>query len=113
MTESEQPRMLEGFVADLKQRGFTDYLIRRYAPHADCKYHSDEWEGRYLLLEGSVTLEIASHFQSFAEGDTYAMQANTLHREVFGPAGGNLVVARRKVSERPLATADDAISLSA
>ncbi len=111
MANSGQDKRLDEFVADLKARGFTDYLIRRYGPDADCKYHSDNWEGRYLLLEGSVTLEIAGKFQHFTAGDTYAMAAQTLHREVFGAQGGNLVVARRRLENLPFNELDDAVSL--
>ena len=112
MTKHEQALLLQDFVAGLKASDYTDYEVRQIRPNLDSDIHSADWDGRFLLLEGTLTLEIAGTVRDIVAGEAYEVPADTAHREVFGAEGANLCIARRRVGDRPLREIAAAIPLT-
>jgi len=95
VTTVERQTVPESFIARLKADGFDDYRIEPIAENYDSDWHMAGWYGRFLVLRGTVELEIGGDKFSYSKGGSYDVAANARHREVFGAEGGSLVIARR------------------
>ena len=93
---------LQKFVDGLYADNYTEHEVRIFAPNWDSDFHSPGHDGRQLVLEGRVVLEMAGKARVYEAGETYEVPANTVHREVFGDAGCSLAIGRRKQGEPPL-----------
>ena len=89
--------MLQQFVDGIVANQYTEHEVRAFSANWDSDYHCPAHDGRHLVIEGSVALEIAGMITTYVAGDVYDVPANTTHREVFGPEGGSLCIARRKL----------------
>ncbi len=92
------------FVDDLYADNYTEHEVMSFAPNWDSDLHAPGHNGRQLVLEGSVVLEVAGKTRVFEAGETYEVPANTMHREVFGEGGAKLCIGRRKPGAPPLRT---------
>ena len=93
---------LKKFVDELYADNYTEHEVMSFAPTWDSDLHAPGHDGRQLVLEGSVVLEVAGKTRVFEAGETYEVPANTMHREVFGEGGARLCIGRRKKGEPPL-----------
>ena len=100
MLSASQERLLEQFVLGLKLDGYDDYHVRPITK-LDSGLHVQGWQGRFLMLRGTVRLEIFGQSFAYNEGDSYQVLPNVSHREVFDGQNPVLVIAR-KDSGKPL-----------
>ena len=101
MLSKAQEQLLERFIAGLKFDGYDDYHLSPQPPHRDSDWHVQGWHGRFLMLGGTVELDIFGQKFSIAEGESYEVLTDVKHREVFGDKDAILVIGRRK-NGRPL-----------
>ena len=82
------------FRADLEASGFgcTAFDIE---PNRQRHDHSHPWHARLLVLEGELTLVTAEGERTFGPGESCAVDANTVHAEVTGPAGARGLVGKK------------------
>lgn len=101
MLSAAQERLLERFVEGLRFDGYDDYHLSHIAPHRDSDLHTQGWHGRFLMLAGTVRLDIGGQSFAVPESESYEVLADVTHREVFGDQEATLVIGRRTIG-RPL-----------
>ncbi len=112
MMNAAQEQLLQRFVQGLTFDHYDDYHVRQIKPALDSGPHAQGWQGRFLLLSGSVRLDIGERSFSFGAGESYEVPPDVTHREVFCPEGATFVIARR-FSGKPLPPVDPASTLNA
>jgi hypothetical protein len=109
MTQKDE--MLKNFVARLRSDGYTDYYVKPFVPDFDSDWHVQDWHGRFLVLEESVTLELGGVTRTYKAGEWYEVPPDTRHREVFSRQGTTLCIARRSIGN-PLREIPNTVSLA-
>lgn len=99
---SKHDETIEKFMDGLYADNYTEHEVMIFAPGWNSDLHSPPHDGRQLVLEGSVVLEMAGKARVYEAGETYEVPANTVHREIFGDQGCRLAIGRRKAGAPPL-----------
>ncbi len=84
------------FRAGLAADGFTEVLVREWAPDQVLAEHDHPFDARLLVLRGGLTLTQASGAQTLGPGQGCELQRGTPHAEHYGPAGCSVLVGRRR-----------------
>ncbi len=58
--------------------------------------HDHAWDTRGMVVTGEFTIGIAGDSTTYREGQVFDVAAGVEHTERHGPAGGHLLVGRRK-----------------
>ena len=82
------------FEADLKRGG---YEVREggVEPNEHREAHTHDFDVRFLVLEGSITLLFGNDRRAYGPGDTGDVPAGTAHEEHTGADGVRYLIGRR------------------
>ncbi len=84
------------FRAGLATDGFTEVLVREWAPDQVVAEHDHPFDARLLVLSGGFTLTRPDGPQWLGEGASCELARGTSHTEHYGPAGCSVLVGRRR-----------------
>jgi quercetin dioxygenase-like cupin family protein len=85
------------FEAELERAG---YEIRQggVEPNEHREPHTHDFDVRFLVLEGSITLLLGNDRRAYGPGDTGDVPAGTAHEEHTGADGVRYLIGRRALS---------------
>lgn len=83
------------FREQLARDGYTEVLVRDWAPDLQLAEHSHPFDARLMLLAGALQLTRASGVMQFQPGDCCDVPCGELHAERYGPQGAQVLVGRR------------------
>ena len=84
------------FRAALAQDGFTEVLVREWAPDLVLAEHEHPFDARLLVLRGGLTLTRPDGPEWLGVGQGCELPRGTLHAEHYGPEGCSVLVGRRR-----------------
>ena len=84
------------FRAGLAADGFTEVLLREWAPDQVLAEHNHPFDARLLVLRGGLTLTRPGGPEWLGEGASCELARGTLHAEHYGAAGCSVLVGRRR-----------------
>ena len=88
MTEHEYRKLLA-------EQGFNEPLLIERAASAELDNHVHAFEALALILSGDITISTEQGDTTYHPGETFHLQPNELHREVFGPQGVTYLAGRK------------------
>ena len=88
----------QAFEAAALARNFHEVLERKWAPDAVAAAHTHPFDADALVVQGDMWLTVDDVVRHLRSGDTFALDANVVHAERYGPEGATCWVARRHAS---------------
>ncbi|MFV9685526.1 cupin domain-containing protein [uncultured Pantoea sp.] len=79
----------------LAEQGFDQPLLVERAAATELDNHVHPFEALALILDGDITISTEQGETTYHAGDTFHLQPNELHREVFGPRGVRYLAGRK------------------
>ena len=86
------------FETALKADGYADIETKSVPANVANALHSHDYAVRILMLEGELTIGRDGVAQAYRAGDTISVDAGCEHTELYGPAGGRLLVGRKRAA---------------
>ena len=87
----------EEFEQLMSKDGFETVIVERPA-NGSLDLHTHPFEARALILDGEITIVAEGRTLHCKTGDTFALDANVPHTEVYGPTGVRYIAGRKEVS---------------
>ena len=84
----------KAFAAELEADGWT-VETKTLDPGAENTEHTHDQDVRGLVIEGLFGIDCQGARRDYAAGETFALAAGAPHREVIGPEGATVVLAKR------------------
>ncbi len=78
--------------------GCTEVLVRDWEPNQIVGQHSHPFTADALMVHGEMWLTVGEQIQHLRVGETFHLEANTLHQERYGSQGATYWVARTNTS---------------
>jgi quercetin dioxygenase-like cupin family protein len=78
----------------MQKEGFETVVVERPA-NGSLDLHTHPFAARALILDGEITIVAEGRTQHCRTGDTFALDANIPHTEVYGPTGVRYVAGRK------------------
>ncbi len=78
-----------------RQHGAEEVMEREWAPNQEIATHAHPFEAQALVTAGEMWLIRENGTQHLLPGDTFDLDAGTLHSERYGPEGATYWVVRR------------------
>ncbi|MGK3144361.1 cupin domain-containing protein [Pantoea sp. C2G6] len=88
MTEHEFRKLLA-------EQGFAEPVLVERAPATQLDNHLHPFEALALIISGDMTISTEQGDTTYHPGETFHLQANELHREVFGAQGVRYLAGRK------------------
>lgn len=83
------------FAAQARADGYDEVLERHWDANAVAPAHTHPFAVQALLVQGEMWLGVAGHVRHLLPGDRFALDAEVLHDERYGPDGATYWAARR------------------
>lgn len=83
------------FLKLLEKEGFGTTVVVERQAFGTLDAHAHPFEAKALVLSGGLTIRTAAGEQTFNEGDTFHLQRDEPHSEVFGKQGVRYLVGRK------------------
>jgi quercetin dioxygenase-like cupin family protein len=91
----------EDFAADAQARGFTQTLVRDWAPGQLVPEHSHPFAASALIVAGEMWLTVGETTRHLRVGDRFELESEVAHAERYGPDGATYWVARASRGATP------------
>jgi quercetin dioxygenase-like cupin family protein len=78
----------------MQKEGFETVVVERPA-NGSLDLHTHPFAARALILDGEITIVAEGRTQHCRSGDTFALDANIPHTEVYGPTGVRYIAGRK------------------
>lgn len=85
----------EQFRQHARKQGYGDFQIKDYPPNNDGPLHAHGFSVMLLVIQGQFTLAFEDGKTDFLPGEVCKLAANVIHTERTGPAGANVLLAKR------------------
>lgn len=72
-----------------------EVLTKEAGATAGNEFHTHDFGASVLVLEGEITVITADGPTTCRVGDTFALDAHIEHKEVYGPDGLRMLIARK------------------
>lgn len=93
MNESE-------FAQQLREAGYGEAERIEYEPHKTSELHTHEFSCRVLVVGGELTLKKEHGDEVYRPGETFTLEAGTLHAEHTGAGGAAFLIGRKQPARR-------------
>jgi quercetin dioxygenase-like cupin family protein len=90
---------LHAFRSDACVRGFSEVIMRTWAPGQVVGTHGHPFALRALVVQGEMWLTVNGAERHLVPGDAFALDADVPHEERYGAEGATYWVARRGARE--------------
>ena len=84
----------EEFQSDQLSKGCSEVLIRDWSPNQVVEEHSHPFAADALIVAGEMWLMVGQDSRHLKVGDTFHLEHNVLHKEMYGAMGATYWVAR-------------------
>lgn len=83
------------FREQLLGEGFEQFVLVEREPDGVLDTHHHPFEAKALVLAGSIEIDCAGEWRSYAPGEVFHLAHSVEHRERYGPQGVRYLVGRR------------------
>ena len=84
----------EEYQSDQLSKGCSEVLIRDWSPNQVVEEHSHPFAADALIVAGEMWLMVGQDSRHLKVGDTFHLEHNVLHKEMYGAMGATYWVAR-------------------
>ncbi len=84
----------EEFQSNQLSKGCSEVLIRDWSPNQVVEEHSHPFAADALIVAGEMWLIVGQDSQHLKVGDTFHLDPNVLHKEIYGARGATYWVGR-------------------
>lgn len=85
----------EAFRAEARALGYTEVLLREWAPGTVVDEHTHPFDAKAVVVGGELWLTVGEHTRHLGVGDRFELAAGVPHAERYGEQGARFWVARR------------------
>ena len=85
----------EGFRAEALALGYTEVLLREWAPGTVVDEHTHHFAAKAVVVGGELWLTVGEQTRHLGVGDGFELAAGVPHAERYGEQGARFWVARR------------------
>lgn len=85
----------EVFEAEARAAGFSETLVRQWAPGMELETHTHAFDADAVVTDGEMWLTCESGTRHLMPGDTFSLAHAVPHSEKYGSQGATVWVARR------------------
>ena len=82
------------FRSNLTALGCADIRDVQWEPQRANPEHAHDFTAHVMIVEGEFTLTTPTGAPCYRAGETFSLQAGTLHQERAGPAGARILAGR-------------------
>lgn len=86
---------LAAFEAEARADGYTEVLVREWAPGQAVAEHTHPFALRVQVVRGELVLTFAGQARTLRAGQRFELPLAMPHTEAYGPEGATFWVARR------------------
>ncbi len=85
---------LESFTTQSMEEGFDEIIVREWAPDLRLDTHTHPFDVSAHVVRGEYWLTVGSDVRHLRGGDSFRLERNVPHAELYGPQGATVWVAR-------------------
>jgi quercetin dioxygenase-like cupin family protein len=95
MNDAAAAAGFEAFEAEARADGYTEVLVREWAPGQRVAEHTHPFALRVQVVRGELVLTFEGQARGLRAGERFELPLAAPHAEAYGPEGATFWVARR------------------